>query len=325
MLSVARLGATSYALVCYLMNCLVAGVEEVVSSTGELSVLMGVPERMVRVALEELESCSIVLLTKTTGSKTLVMRFQLDVDQWKNLRTPQVARKRSHLGDAHNILSLHPQKPRGEDDHVANPSKGSDLPGLSSEQALMFPSAKRKGRSNEELPKEGLEEVELRRVLEAFQKVKGLKSLSEKELAYGKMLCESHPADQIVSLVEAFGAEMPSLSILAAAWVHYSERFHQLGQEELSLDAYRNKNDIVERKLRQLAHTELKRAQSFKLILSPEEELLLRIFTRHQQPRRQLHWALQVAERYPHLQDFFRATREMALKPRPLKLKPKES
>ena len=56
LLAVSRLSSGAYALVCYLVNCLAAGVDEVVSSVGELSVLIGIPDRLTKQALEELET-----------------------------------------------------------------------------------------------------------------------------------------------------------------------------------------------------------------------------------------------------------------------------
>jgi hypothetical protein len=151
--------------------------------------------------------------------------------------------------------------------------------------------------------------------MEAFARSKDVPLDEEKERAYAALLCENHPVEQIASLIEAFGREIPSLGLLAGAWMHYSERFHHLEKDEISLDAFRKKTDAMERKLRTLAASELKRAQSLKVILSADEELLLRIFMRHAHPRRQLYWALQVRGRYPHLQDFFTATADMAQRP----------
>jgi hypothetical protein len=344
MLAVSRLSATAYGLVCYLMNCLVAGVEEVVCSTGELSILLGVPERLVKLALEELEASRIVSLKRSENAKTLVLRFQLDLELWQNLRIPQPS-KRSHLGDARNIRSLRPQSQPDSRSETTFPqilegssetlspgevAKKLDFEGkigLNSVQALMFPSSSER-KSKLAIPIDGFEGSEnqdVQRVIEAFQKSKGGALLSLKDNNYAMLLCENHSADQIVSLIETFGQEIPSLSMLAAAWVHYSDRFHEIGQEELSLSDYRKKSQVMERKLRQLANAELKKAQSFKMILSADEELLLRIFVRHPQPRRQLYWALQVAPRYPQLQLFFLSVKEMAVKPPQTKLKIKET
>jgi len=346
LLAVARLQSGSYALVCYLVNCMAAGVDEVVSSLGELSVLIGIPERSTRTAVEELESCRIVIITRTQGGKkggkTLAARLNLDPATWQNLRKETTAgkRKRTPLGDAHNVRPLHPQRPHpvhggivGAEEEGGSAGTGgtrsdngsgvshglrdvSHEETLSPSDALLFPSGRQgplrtgKGES-QDAPLQG---TAVRRVLEAFASKKDAPLDEEKEHAYAALLCEGHPVEQTIALIEAFGREIPSLGLLAGAWMHYSERFHHLEKEEISLEAFRKKSEGLERKLRSLAVGELRRSQSLKVVLSADEELLLRIFTRHDHPRRQLYWALQVRERYPHLQDFFNATAHMAQK-----------
>ena len=362
LLAVARLGPGSLSLVCYLVNCMAAGVDEVVSSHGELAVLLGVPERAARAALEELESCRILVVTHPSPpssparpglsvGKTVALRLNLETSTWQNLRkeTQGGKRKRTPLGDAKNVHPLHPQRPHDENatqpsgtgpstlgtlgtgpssgrlrdvtnevskeagSEAARGSAGEEL-GLSPRDALLFPSGGGVGASADE-PEGELAETAVRRVLGAFASSKETPLDEEKERGYAALLCENHPVEQILLLIEAFGRELPSLGLLAGAWMHFSERFHHLEKEEISLLAFRKKMEILERRLRALALSELKRAQSLKVILSADEELLLRIFTRHVHPRRQLYWALQTQERYPHLQDFFNATAHMAQKP----------
>lgn len=129
-LAVARLGSCSYSLVLYVLNCLVAGIEEIVSSTGELSILLGVPEKQVKAAIEELSESNILSVTKK-HSKTLVLKMILDPGQWVNLRSTPERNKRM-LGDAKNLHSLIPQENIG---NKVKPTKVS----LSSQEALVFP------------------------------------------------------------------------------------------------------------------------------------------------------------------------------------------
>jgi hypothetical protein len=317
LLAVSRLSTGGYATVCYLLNCLAAGVEEVVTSYGELSVLLGIPERLIRTSIQELADTNIVLRSQSQGAKNMILRLNLDPNMWRNLRKETQKKKRPSLGDAHNVRSLRPQKPTVGNGHqplreVAamemDPGKG-----MTPREALVFPSSSfhKRDNSSQDSPSHLLAEQQ---VLERFSSVRGTSIDREKELAYAGLLCENHPLDQILSIIDAFGKEVPSLGLLAGAWLHYSERINHLEKEELSLEAYRRKSETMLRKLRQLAAAELKRAQSLKVTLSAEEELLLRIFMRHEQPRKQLYWALQVRERYPHLKDFFSATQDMALK-----------
>jgi hypothetical protein len=97
--------------------------------------------------------------------------------------------------------------------------------------------------------------------------------------------------------------------------MHYSDTFHKHQNEQVDLESYRQRHMSAEKRIRTLANTELKKAQANKSILSADEQLLLRIFLRHEQPRRQLYWALKVRERYPHLHDFFAVTADLALPP----------
>jgi len=341
LLAVARLASGSYGLVCYLLNCLAAGVEEVVSSPGELAVLLGISERQARQSLDELETCNIISLARH-GGKTVAARLNLDPSTWQNLRRESAAgkRKRTPLGDAHNVRSLIPQPappipsadgetglravtPEGGGGNGTNSDEGRSVDGgdgLSPGEALVFPTGQREGvrggRSGagaSDAPKRlPPEEAAVARVLESFSAQKNGAADDDKERAYASLLCENHPVEQIVALIGAFGKEIPSLGLLAGAWMHYTERFHRLDKEEISLEAYRKKIEAAERKLRSLAAAELKRAQALKVTLSADEELLLRVFMRHEHPRKQLYWALQVQSRYPHLQDFFAATASMA-------------
>ena len=347
LLAVSRLSSGSYGLVCYLVNCMAAGVEEIVSSVGELSVLLGIPERHVKLSVEELEECNIVVVTRpavetsrataSAFSKPLALCLNLNVNGWKNLRKTPVPRKnKGNLGDAKNIHPLRPQAPRmagkktslhqvpseeldGEQGARKVVAMGIAEGGLSPKEALVFPAKKRSGAGSELKSSGGTEgdiqSVAMNRVVESFAEHKDGQIDQDKEREYAELLCENHPTEQILELIGAFGKEIPSLGLLAGAWAHFSERFLKLGKEEISLDAFRKKNSSMEKRLRQLAQNELKRAQNLKVTLSEEEQILLRIFCRHEQPRKQLYWALAVKERYPHLSDFFAATLGMALKP----------
>jgi hypothetical protein len=349
LLAVARLSAPSYALVSYLLNGLIARVEEVVTSAGELALILGVPERQIKAALAELSDSGIVQVIERNGS-TRLLRMNLDPAQWRNLAKTPERTKRNGLGDAKNVRTLHPQTPVPAGSSpvelhqlTESPAKGSSKPagsskGLSAHEALVFPAGSKSsgklvsiegGRldvrknngSNKSTPPSSEVpssiEHEAMRIFESFAKTRGGDADFDeaKELDYARLLAESHPTEHVLQLITHFGREVPSLALLAGAWMHYSDTFHRHQNEQIDLENYRQRHQSAEKKIRSLANSELKKAQSNKAVLSADEQLLLRIFLRHEQPRKQLYWALKVRERYPHLHDFFAVTSDLALPP----------
>lgn len=346
LLAVARFSASSYALVCYLLNGLMAKVEEVVTSPGELALLLGVPERQIKTALAELSESGVVEVTERNGT-TRILKLNLDPTQWKNLARSSDKKKRSSIGDAKNIRPLHPQPP------VPN---GSHLVGLSAEEALVFPLKTKKSKSKVEQQAGALYSIqgglkpesnhsrnkknssndfempssidhESKRIFDSFLDSVGTHEEldRDREMDYARLLAEAHPTEHVLQLISHFGREVPSLALLAGAWMHYSETFHKQQHEQVDLESYRQKHQSAEKRIRTLANSVLKRAQSHKVVLSADEQLLLRIFLRHEHPRRQLYWALRVRERYPHLHDFFAVTAELALPPQSNDISPRKT
>lgn len=359
LLAVARLSAPAYALVSYLLNGLVANVEEVVTSAGELALILGVSERQVKAAVAELSDSGIVHVTERNGS-TCLLRMNLDPTQWRNLAKSPERKARHKIGDAKNVRALHPQPPVPNGSHPVDtdkigaggkvkPLKGrksaESADGLSAHEALVFPARTSAGKSGEKvslLPISGGRsgqrnesenvingrrtsaadapssvEHESKRIFDAFIKLESEEHDLDaaREFDYARLLAESHPTEHVLQLISHFGKEVPSLALLAGAWMHYSDTFHKHQNEQVDLESYRQRHQSAEKKIRALANTELKKAQSHKSILSADEQLLLRIFLRHEQPRKQLYWALKVRERYPHLHDFFAVTADLALPP----------
>lgn len=346
LLAVARFSASSYGLVCYLLNGLMAKVEEVVTSPGELALLLGVPEKQIKTALTELSESRVVDVIERNGT-TRILKLNLDPIQWKNLAKSTNKKKRSGIGDAKNIRPLHPQPP------VPN---GSHLVGLSADEALVFPLKAKKSKSTQEHAAGALYSIpgglnqengnnskskknsnheadipssvdhESRRIFEAFLNSAGAQEEFDfaREMDYARLLAEAHPTEHVLQLISHFGREVPSLALLAGAWMHYSETFHKQQHEQVDLESYRQRHQSAEKRIRTLANSELKRAQSHKVVLSADEQLLLRIFLRHEHPRRQLYWALRVRERYPHLHDFFAVTAELALPPQATETSPRK-
>ncbi|KAB8033184.1 hypothetical protein [Fluviispira multicolorata] len=293
-LAVARLSSCSYSMVLYVLNCFVAGIEEIVSSTGELSILLGVPERHVKLAIEELSESNILSITKK-HEKTLVIRMLLDPEKWKNLRSTPERNKRM-LGDAKNLHSLIPQK---EIKRKSKPRKVS----LSGEDALVFP--KKNETKNYKSNKENLRNKEsIDKIISIFSNFQKNEIDIKKEENFAALLLENHSVDQIISLIQFFSKEIPSLSMLAGAWFHYLNKYREEMAEVDDLNAFRKKHEGFDEKIRTLASFELKRIQRERKAITADEELLLHILMRHEQPRKQLYWALKAKDKYPSLIGF---------------------
>jgi hypothetical protein len=240
-LAVARLSSCSYSLVLYVLNCLVAGIDEIVSSTGELSVLLGVSEKQVKFAIDELSENNILSITKKHG-KTLVLKMNLDPEKWKNLRSSPERNKRV-LGDAKNLHSIIPQKNLNE---KSSPIK---VP-LSSHEALLFPNQKK-------TKHEDIHDEKLNKIIKIFTQNQKNNIDLEKETDFAKLLLENHPIDQIISLINFFSKEIPSLSMLAGAWFHYLNKYREETADVDDLNAFRRKHEDYDKKIRNLAYFEL--------------------------------------------------------------------
>jgi hypothetical protein len=271
-LALARLGSCSYSLVLYVLNCHVAAVEEIVSSMGELSVLLGVPERQIKSAIEELSESGIIQVTKK-HEKTLVLKINLNLDQWKNLRTIPERSKRM-LGDAKNVCILVP--------------------------------------SQKENPQEPKNSDGIQKIVQLFTENKKIEIDFNKETKYAKVLLEHHPFEQIVSLIKIFSHEFSSLSVLAGAWLHYMGKYRLAFSDVNDLNEFRKKHEIFDAKIRNLAYFELKKIQKENKQISADEKLLLHILMRHDQPRKQLYWALKAKDRYPALNLFLEHAKNSA-------------
>jgi len=115
-------------------------------------------------------------------------------------------------------------------------------------------------------------------------------------------LAEAHPIDQVLVIVRYFGQRIPTLSLLASNWTHYTELYEQENQK-VDLFEVRQGQLELDQKVRDAASLALERRAS--LELSDEEMQILEMLSEHRHPRRQLFWAYQQRIRYPKLQSFF--------------------
>lgn len=283
LLAAARLSSSAYALVCYLLHCFASGVEDVISTSSELSLLLGLPQPLVENALHELAENKVIRVRKKAG-QSVVIHFNLESSKWENVLFPD-KKKRSHLGNAENI---HPLR-RKTDVHFT--------------PLLSVPEPKPTGVNPE---------VAERIYKEFVGGKKFTKQEAEKEKNYAQLLAEYHPLDQIIAFINHFGAEIPSLGLLVGGWLHFSERFHTKQHVVEDLSAFRKKSENSSKSLRSDARLELKKHESKKIKITSDEELLLQIFIKHKEPRKQLFWAIRSSHRYPNLSEFFERVKDLA-------------
>jgi hypothetical protein len=106
-LALAKLKSASYSLLIYLFNEILSGVDEIISSRKELSILLGWPEKQITEGLDELKFCNMIQVTEVAG-KPLRIRPQLHLDQWNIPHVLPSDQKKQPLGEAINLHSLVP-------------------------------------------------------------------------------------------------------------------------------------------------------------------------------------------------------------------------
>jgi hypothetical protein len=185
----------------------------------------------------------------------------------------------------------------------------------SSKDALVFPFRRESGAALQ-VVREQSDEAETREetVLKILAKFKGDRSLDHEELEKSRevaeVLLETHPAPQILLMLDHFGDRIRSLSYLASSWQHYLDQFEYESQSISLLDA-KQKQLEVQKEIRDLAQDLLDRSDQ--VGLKEEERTVLKVLLKHRHPRRQLYWAYTVRDRYPNLVDFFEKTKPMML------------
>ena len=70
------------------------------------------------------------------------------------------------------------------------------------------------------------------------------------------------------------------------------------------IQSYREKCENFDSKIRMLATSELNRIKKENISITSDEALLLEILINHQQPRKQLYWALHAKVIYQNLKEF---------------------
>lgn len=316
-LALAGLSRAAYQLVCYLINCYLSGISEVLTSNKELSVLLGMTSFDVQDSLVVLTEMQIVRRERNNGER-FVLAISLDPKKWLHLRLPDESksRQRGHIGDASNVLSLFPQAmsfPHGEDAGGLEIAKHNSEGSEKGSQAV----APKQGNVTEINPGvalgmagvlalDSLTPQDAKGLLEAYLALHPNND-PDREKFFLETLFGSHSHEQVQRMVQVFGAELKSLGFLVGAWTHYAQKLEQILAEEPTsdLDAFRRLSDAQDLEIRRAAREFVRRCNEDGLTLASAERVLLTVLEEHDHPRRQLYWALKIRARYPQLARFF--------------------
>lgn len=286
-LAMARLSAPQYAVLMYLVHCSASGMEQVITTIHDLTQLVGASDEELRGALSELAQRGFIRLKFTRSSSpppgapqqpqpptSLRMGLNYELRQWSlNIDEELVTSSDAVIYPFRRQGALHLQVFQGR--------KRTTLP---------------ESQDIEDRP-------QWKDVFDTFIKNR---SLDEDEIEQAtdqaRILAETHPAADVVSLLKHFGPRIPTLSLLLSSWEHYQE-LHASETEKIDMLEARQRHLDLDQKLRDAAGATLLRSKE--LELTDEERTVLQILQSHKHPRRQLYWAYQLRSRYPHLEPFF--------------------
>jgi hypothetical protein len=116
-LALAGLSGNAHSVVLYLINCFVSGIRDVLTSSSEMSVLLGISAGHIDQILSELSDMQIVKMDRNSGDR-MILSLNMDPQTWRNLRLPaqRDCGQRRRIGDAANVRPIRPQ----EKPHSAN-------------------------------------------------------------------------------------------------------------------------------------------------------------------------------------------------------------
>lgn len=273
-LAMARLSECEYSIVFYLLNCAASGLDELITTSRELSSLVGYDEATLQENLSRLSGRNIIRVKRqentpvTPDRPSLRIGIQWEISQWALNFESDIT--------SHDAV-VFPFR-RGNNLHLIEMPEKSDAI-----ITKVQPTWKRV--FNEFAEDRRLEEEELRQ--------------AERD---SRILVETHPVDQVLLMLRHFQHRIPTLSLLASSWQHYQEVFESETQK-VDLMGARQKHLEQDDYLRKIVHSTLEKREE--LSLSEEEVNVLEILNSHRHPRRQLFWAYQSRSRYPNLKGFF--------------------
>lgn len=278
-LALARLSQCEYSVMLYLLNCVVSGLDQFITTESELASLIGYDDDTLRAAIGELAGKNLIRLhygdsAAGTDPDNASLRIGLQYDMTKWILAY----------DVHATSK----------DAVVFPFRRQTGPSL---HVLEGQKRDRNAKKNEQ------EISTAQRVLDSFTQ---FGALDDDEVAQSeeaaRMLVETHPVDQVLLMIRHFGRRIPTLSLLASSWQHYQELF-EAETAKVDMGSARQKHEELDQKVRDQAAQVLAKREEIKL--TEEEVTVLQILTKHRHPRRQLFWAYQLRSRYPNLGGFF--------------------
>jgi len=280
-LAMSRLSSCEYSIVLYLLNCAISGLDQLITTETELASLTGHDDAEVGRAMGNLLTRNIIRVhygdpTQKTRAKSLMIGMQFDLEKW----SLDFADKATH------------------DDAIVFPFRRIG------HKNFQVVDGSRHDKNDRNSIKG--EVATWQRVVEAFARGRNLNNgdLKKAEQA-AKTLVETHPVDQVIVMILHFGAKIPTLSLLASSWQHYSELFEEEHQR-VDLSDARQKHSELDQSVQDAAAKVLEKREE--LELSEDEITVLQILIKHRHPRRQLFWAYQVRTRYLKLAGFFDET-----------------
>jgi hypothetical protein len=259
-----------------------------------------------------------------------VLRLNLNLEEWQNLRTMPSALVRPAAGvaDTPNVLSLFPHAihfPHGSGPELVPnafvaPEQEVNKLGSAGKAKLEVVSGISVPDSDAPGTDPLLRDGGRSQILEAYLTFHPGRD-PEREASFLDALLESHPQEQVSRMVAVFGARIKSLGFLVGAWTHYAQKLEQELDDGMSVDLedHRRQNDALDLQLRKAARKAFGLAGQEEWNLSAGERVLLHVLEEHDHPRRQLYWALKVRRRYPMLQKFLDEAAPLAQPPRSTK------
>ena len=268
-LAESQLSSCEYSLVLYILNTAVSDFSHIITNEEELSIFLGRSEKDVFHALESLSSREIIKMrfsekaTLKQEKPSMMISFNFDTTKWFLPRALEVQ----------NDARIYPFR-RGRFHSI----QGGAQP-----------------KHEESEDQETCERI--------FRLFTASRTLDENEIsetnASARQLIDSHPVDQILLLIRHFGTRIPTLSLLASNWQHFTELFIDETQS-IDMMGARQKHLELDSLLKERCEHLLETGN-----LEEEEKNILQILILHRHPRRQLFWAFQSRSRYPGLRSFF--------------------
>lgn len=267
---IAELNLTSceYSIFFYLLNTVVSGFPQILTTEEELAVALNRSESEIAGAIDHLSTKQMLKVKYRDKGKSqadklsMILSINFDLGKWQ---TPS-------LDKSENDARIYPFR------------KGR------------FQSIKGGNIRIEDIA----EHETIERVLKTFTKGRHLDDHEVVEAsAIASQLVENHPVDQIILILRHFDLRIPTLSLLASNWQHFQELYIQETQNIDMMEA-RQKHLEMDSLLKERIEFFLQTRE-----ISDEEKNILEILKNHRHPRRQLFWAFQSRSRYPGLGDFF--------------------